>query len=238
MKGYTKCLTLASVYGISGASSDERKKNLNEDILQQAIQRAIKADKTPYLLCGDFNIDPGDSPAIASAVDKGLLIDVGHAWATETDDDKENPGKIPENTFYAEGPTPGIQGKGATRIDAILANPVMATAIKRFTPRWDLVEEAHVPLQIEVCMEQLNGEEVKQTTRGNVKCDIDAEESEVDTNDAYEKANKKYNDVLYQQIRDKDLNGAHETWNKAAEMCTMIVQGKTEEEAFNAIEAT
>ena len=30
IRGHTKCLTLASVYGISGASSDDKKKNLNE----------------------------------------------------------------------------------------------------------------------------------------------------------------------------------------------------------------
>ena len=53
-RGHTKCLTIPNVYGISGASSDDKKKNLNEKILEQAIKRAIKADSTPYLLCGDF----------------------------------------------------------------------------------------------------------------------------------------------------------------------------------------
>ena len=42
IKGPAKCLTIASVYGISGASSDERKKHLNESILEKAVKKPLR----------------------------------------------------------------------------------------------------------------------------------------------------------------------------------------------------
>ena len=135
VKGPAKCPTIASIYGISGASGEERKKHLNESILEQAVKKAIKADKSPYLLCGNMHIDPEASPIINAAIETGFLIDVGHAWASETNDNEQGPSKEPENTYHIDGPTPGIEGKGASRIDVILANPVAASAICHFTPR-------------------------------------------------------------------------------------------------------
>ena len=44
-KGNAKQLTVASLYGISGSSSDGRKRNLNEMILTQAVRRAVEAPR-------------------------------------------------------------------------------------------------------------------------------------------------------------------------------------------------
>ena len=74
---------------------------------EKAIRKAIKADKAPYILCGDINVDPEASLVVVVAIESGLLIDFGHAWASVTEDTSDNPRKQPDNTF-AEGPTPGI----------------------------------------------------------------------------------------------------------------------------------
>ena len=218
------------------APAQTRKKKLNEEILSGAILKAIRAGTNPYLLCGDVNINPEDSPAIKAAVDAGLLVDVGHAWAWETGGNKDDPKKVPENTYHQDGPMPGMRGKGATRIDVIPANPSAAAAITSFTPRWDLIEERHVPLQVDLHLHQLNDMEVQQETQGNVKCNIAAEETEVSTHeeDLHAKNEQGYN--LEEEINSKNLNEAHKTWNKLAEFCTMRVQGKSRHVAYEDIE--
>ena len=125
IKGNAKFLTIASFYGISGASSDSRKHALNESIVSQAIERVINAGTDPCILAGDFNVEPETSAAIATVVDEGLLIDVGHDWATNT---KEGEGpddrcKLPEPTFSSNDPEPGMTSPGVTRTDLIRANP-------------------------------------------------------------------------------------------------------------------
>ena len=53
-QGATKCLTVASIYGITGASSDGEKQEADELIINDAVRRAIQCDNSPYLLCGDI----------------------------------------------------------------------------------------------------------------------------------------------------------------------------------------
>ena len=66
-----------------------------------------------------------------------------------------------------------MEGKGSTRIDVILANPKAASSIEKFTDRWALVEEAHVPLQMDVYLDVLNDDEVTQKTAGTIECNVD-----------------------------------------------------------------
>ena len=56
VKGRTKFLTVACVYGISGAASNDKKCCANEAILADTVRRAISAQNAPYLICGDVNI--------------------------------------------------------------------------------------------------------------------------------------------------------------------------------------
>ena len=130
VRGRTKYLTIASFYGISGSSSNDRKYRANEELLSDAIKRAIEAGDAPYLLCGDFNVDPRDSQAIAAAVNSGLLVDIGHEWATTwTENEDGEVAKQPENTLHREGPTEGLKGKGATRIDTIQCDCFLQTKV-------------------------------------------------------------------------------------------------------------
>ena len=142
-------MTVASYYGISGSTCDERKSNLNELLLSKAIQKLAEAEN-PYILCGDFNVNPEDYPTIVAAVNSGLVIDVGHTWAPCDEHDLESPTKVPENTYSSEKPVPGMKGKGVSGIDDVLANPAAAVAVAVFRLRWDLVEESHVPLQLQL----------------------------------------------------------------------------------------
>ena len=83
----------------------------------------------------------------------------------------------------------------------MLADLVMAVAIKIFTPRWDLIEEAHVPLQIDLCIQQFSGWKVP--TRGTVKCERESEESEISPEEACDNANKKYEGLLHFHLAEK-----------------------------------
>ena len=52
-----KHLKVASLYGYDGAASDGERFRLNEDLINTALARLLEAGDTPYLLCGDFNIN-------------------------------------------------------------------------------------------------------------------------------------------------------------------------------------
>ena len=150
---------------------------MNEVLLTDAVRSAIRAEDAPYLLFGDVNTDPANSPTVAAVVDCGLLVDLGHEWAQKGDEDSEGlMTKVPENTYHKDSPTMGRQGKGSSRIDVILANPVAAFAIRTFHHKWDPVEEAHVPIEITMDTERLDEDEVVQKTAGNVLCKVKPED--------------------------------------------------------------
>ena len=98
------------------------------------------------------------------------------------------PTNILENTYYHDGPTPGIRGKGATGLDVILDSPCVAVAMKSSTPRWGVVAEKHVPLQVDLSLTQLSTMKIQQDIQGNVKCNIEVEQIEIDTHEEYELA--------------------------------------------------
>ena len=98
-------LTISCIYGISGARSNERKQKMNEALLSDAIAEVIEAGSEPRILVGDGNIDPEESKAIASAVEAGCLVDVGHAWANNIVEDEEgNAVKKPTPTYSSGTP--------------------------------------------------------------------------------------------------------------------------------------
>ena len=241
ISGNARFLTIASFYGISGANSDGRKKALNDNIITQAIEKVIEAGNDPYILAGDFNIEPETSIAIAAAVDEGLLVDVGHEWATKTKegDDPEDTHKLPEPTYSNSDPEPGMTGPGVTRIDLVLANPTAAAAIQGHYPRWDLIVEKHVPQEIHMDMDLLAAPEVIQKTRGNVIVHkTDEEEWPFEITEAYTEARQMYERELEEALEDEQVDKAHIVWNKITEAALMTAQGMSLDEAKNKIEST
>ena len=135
-----KHLKVASMYGYDGATGDGERFRLNEDLINIASIRLLEAGGTPYVLCGDFNINPQQSPAIAGLISKGLVVDVPAAFGLEG-----------QHTFshHRDGPPlEGVEGKGRTRIDTILANKAAFRLIKGCRIRWDLLLSDHAPIGI------------------------------------------------------------------------------------------
>ncbi len=130
----------ATIYGVSGASKDSRCHRENEALLAKAVMRVLEAGDLPYVLAGDINVNPAESEVIASAVEAGILVDLGHAARARDD---------PDPTFRRSGPFEGMTEDDAatSRIDVILANPTAAASVTSFCPRWDLVIGDHVPLE-------------------------------------------------------------------------------------------
>ena len=54
-------------------------------------------------------------------------------------------------------------------------------------------------------------------------CGID---EQIDICQAYKDASALYDNILEDQIQSADLNGAHTTWNKIAEICLEVAGGK------------
>ncbi len=220
------CLTTSTVYGISGANSCQRKKKQNEALLADALTKLIQAGDDPYILMGDLNIDPENSPAIAAAVDAGLVVDVGHLWARDvTVDEEGRECKHPEPTYCKDGPSPGMSGPGVSRIDVVLANPVAAAAVKDFVLRWDLVQENHVPLQITLDLGELDAQEVVQKTRGHVDVEGLPDQDDQVWQQAMSTARDVYGPRLQSALDKRDVNEAHLIWNYMAEACLKFATG-------------
>ena len=145
-----KHLKMSSLYGFGGASGDGERFRLNEDLIGRALCKLIEAGDTPYLICGDFNIVPQESPAIARLIAKGLLVDVPYAFAQG-----EHPTIRPDGA-----PQEGEKGKGRIRIDSVLANRAAFALVVACKLRWDLCLSDHVPIEVELDIERY-GADVK-----------------------------------------------------------------------------
>ena len=62
------------------------------------------------------------------------------------------------------------------------------------------------------------------------------EKIEVDTGKVYENVEASYGPMLQAQLNSKDLNGAHITWNKMAEICIRNAQGDDMDSTIEAVE--
>ena len=111
-------------------------------MISTALIRLIEVGDTPYVLCGDFNTNPQQSPAITGLISKGMLIDVQDAF-----------GLGGQHTFssHANGPPlEGVEGKGRTRIDTVLTNKAAFPLIKDCKIRWGLLPSDHAPIEVTV----------------------------------------------------------------------------------------
>ena len=59
-----------------------------------------------------------------------------------------------------------------------------------------------------------------------MKCDKKVQEIDVDTADLYSKIGAKYNKVLERHIENRQPDEAHKVWNKMADICCLVIQGK------------
>ena len=123
-------MIVGAFYGVSGASMDTSKRRENERLLSYAVRRLKQFQHTPYVLAGDFNIDPLDSEVIALAIDQQELVDV---FASRTDDIQAI-----HPTYAKNGVYEGMAGPGKTRIDAVLCNPLANSLVADAGLRWGL----------------------------------------------------------------------------------------------------
>jgi exonuclease III len=224
--GGGRCLTTSTMYGISGSNSNPRRMKQNEALLSDALARLIDADDDPYLLMGDLNVTPETSPTIAAAVDAGLVIDVGHLWAEKVTTDHEGlERRCPEPTFCRDGPAPGMEGQGVSRIDVVLANPVAAAAVRDFALRWDLVQVDHVPAQVTLDLDELDAMEVVHKTRGLVDAKGLPDRDDPKWDQALQTAQDMYAPRLQAALDKRDLDEAHIAWNLMAEACIKLAAG-------------
>ena len=141
-------LRIATLYGYDGASGDAQRFRLNEDHISRALIRMLEQGDTPYIICGDFNISPQQSPAIAGLIAKRVLVDVPSIFGYDE-----------QHTFSTDGtPLKGVEGKGRTRIDTILANKVAFPMIVECNLRWDLCISDHVPLEVVLDLQRYGAE--------------------------------------------------------------------------------
>ena len=85
-----------------------------------------------------------------------------------------------------------MESKGITLFDAIIANTAAASAITSFVPTWDLVGEAHVPLQVSIEIQRLSEIEIIQNSQGKVRSEISEVETDLDTAQANQQARAKH----------------------------------------------
>ncbi len=239
MSAGTDALTCANYYGISGASSDSKAWNDNEALLSRAVERLIAAGDAPYILLGDFNIDPAESTALATAVEAGLMVDLAFSItpATQDEDDPDVWTRRPQATYRKSGPFVGMDGKGTSRIDAIFANPAAAALVTDLCYEWDLVEHDHVPLKVVLDTNAFTDYRVVHNTRGAIDV-ADFPELAADHEDLiYRTVWTLFARDLEAALGNSDLDRAHILWNELAETYIMTAKGTSPNDALRKIRA-
>ena len=69
-------IIVASMYGISGASSDQSEYEENERIIMAAMLRMSQMGSVPYFIGTDVNIDPSKSEAIQKSREAKIACDI------------------------------------------------------------------------------------------------------------------------------------------------------------------
>ena len=109
-------LSIANIYGVSGASGKSHEYVENEILLAAAVRRAGKMRDHPYYIVGDFNTDTKNSKVLLKAMQESILFDIGAEWAPEGED--------PQRTYSKDTIQEGMAGPGKTRIDLVMANMI------------------------------------------------------------------------------------------------------------------
>jgi exonuclease III len=220
----------ATLYGVSGASNNPRLHRQNEALISKAILRLVEFGDAPYVIAGDFNVEALESEAVASAIEAGIVIDVGHAARS---------GEEPELTYRRKGPFRGMSREDGTasRIDYILANASAAAAITSFKLRWDLVVSDHVPLEVRLDIGQFTQHVAVHDAPTPIDVTGIPELDQQVKSDAYKRAKRMYNQDWEEAVTNADVDQAHETWSKMAETYIEVLRGSSPEDARRQIDA-
>ena len=111
-------ICVACLYGISGATTDQGKKDETERIFAGALLRAAQMKDVPYVISTDLNYNPDDSKILSKTIGMELIYDVVKDYF-----DGE-----PQPTFRRSGIAADMEGEGTSRIDTVLASPAACNA--------------------------------------------------------------------------------------------------------------
>ena len=217
---------IASVYGYDGAPSDAQRFRLNEEHIGRILLRCLECGDTPYVVCGDFNITPQESPTISALITKGHIIDVPTAH-----------GLGAQSTFSADGlPQQGVEGKGRTRIDSILANKAAFALITKCRYRWDLCCSDHVPIEIDIDVNRY-GAQIKvanyQPPFPEIKwARAEKAEKEQQRDTAWLKAWNRIASRFNQAEFKHDVEQMHKLWSMAAAETIRVATGTEDDSKY------
>jgi exonuclease III len=145
----SKQIIVATLYGISGANTDNPKYEENERLIAAALIRMNTYKDIAYYICTDINVEPSRSEVLTKAREACLAYDLVAVFLE---------GKPPP-TFKADGVVEGMTGTGVTRLDTIIANGVATHAID--TIGYDYQHGKgfdHVPLNLKINEEKFKDE--------------------------------------------------------------------------------
>jgi len=114
-----KQMIIASLYGVSGANSDNSKHDENERLVAAALVRMDFYKDFAYYICADMNVDPLTSAVLTKAREAGIGYDIVHDYFEGS----------PAPTFKANGVEKDMCGNGVTRLDTIISNGVTTHAM-------------------------------------------------------------------------------------------------------------
>ena len=113
-------MCVATLYGVSGASGDNAKKDETERLLACALLRMASMRNVPYMLNMDLNIDPKKMEVLTKCIEKGICHDI-------VNDIHQGD---PPPTYCKTNVHLGMTGVGTSRIDTIVTNPAAANLVK------------------------------------------------------------------------------------------------------------
>ncbi|CAE8583822.1 unnamed protein product [Polarella glacialis] len=131
-----RMLLVVTVYGVSGANSPGKNKyafESNERFLSALFEFLSGFRSAPIVCCGDFNIDPADSPVCMSACAVGGWHDLGFEAGAR-------------HTFSAVCNKKVIK----SRIDAIFVNSTARPAVVHFSVLDEIDIPFHSPVRIQM----------------------------------------------------------------------------------------
>ena len=134
-------ITVANIYGISGASQGGEAYNANERILAAAGRRASSFKNHPYFLLGDCNDNMKHSKVLTVLVEQQMLFDIAAEFT--------KPGQAVQKTFSRDGIKPGVSGPGKTRIDFLFCNDIGIRVADSFEYLFDETQGFdHLPMKL------------------------------------------------------------------------------------------
>ena len=210
-----KQIVNATLYGISGANSDNAKFEENERLVAAALIRMNMFKDVPYYLCTDINVEPTNSNVLTKAREACIAYDIVYDFYE---------GKPPP-TFKADGVCPDMEGSGITRLDTIISNGVATHAIDII--RYDYANGKgfdHVPIVLTLNEERFSDEIETSSMPAALVLRSLTGMSQAERNKALGEEAEWFTEIwqwhqhdFQAAIQDKKVDEAHRIWCLAAE---------------------